>query len=424
MPHSEVAVNGVFDFSEICFLRGLELAFDISMDKVDAGMLLEFEVPVMATAIPKRGKQPKLVLGLLRRTVDVPEHREASAPVVLSGSLSDDWNVRGKRPIHREFRLIGDDLYVDLSKDGNQVIGMRPRGNRSEPRNAPFRQVAEFIEAHTEGMTASERRFGIFPPEAARALSEGRLGGLPEFDFMGVADIDQAMLDACLEKFDEEASGLVIVGGKIHKRERTPVIEVFHTCHNGVERMTVRTARRQTDGAFVRYNDADRVNTPLALFQIDQAAAALEFAKSFGFEVLHWGLDDLVVEHGDIPIHFNGPSATVHALAVAMNDRIAKVASSRSDGRSFLRSLSPAVMRHFNYLEDTLPTVDEENVPDELATTIEDILVLPEAERLHFVAEDDPGNGPRIWAALDLWDDRAVRLSVRPDILRPGSGAC
>ncbi|MCZ7862434.1 hypothetical protein O9X98_13755 [Agrobacterium salinitolerans] len=382
-------------------------------------MLLEFEVPVMATAIPKRGKQPKLVLGLVKRTVDVPEYREVSAPVVLSGSLSDDWNVKGKRPIPREFRLIGDDLYLDLSKDGNEVIGMRPRGNRSEPRNVPFRQVAELIEAHTDRMTPSEKRFGIFPPEAARALSEGRLGALPEFDFLGATEIDQSMIDACLEKFDEEASKLAIVGGKIHKRERSPVIEVFHTCYNGTERMSVRTARRQTDGAFVRYNDSERVYTPLALFQIDQAAAAMEFAKSFGFEVLDWGLVDLVVKHGDIPIHFNGPSATIHALAIAMNDRIAKVASSKGDGRSFLRSLSPAVMRHFNYLEDTLPTVDEENVPDELATAIEDILVLPEAERSHFVADDDPGNGPRIWAALDLWEDRAVRLSVRPDILRP-----
>jgi hypothetical protein len=228
--------------------------------------------------------------------------------------------------------------------------------------------------------------------------------------------VDDAIV--VVEKFAEEASKLVMVGGKVHKRERAPVIEVFHTCYNGVDRMTVRTARRPTGGGFVHYNDPDRVNTPLALFQIDQADAAMEFARSFGFEVLPWGLNDLAIKHRDVPIHFHGPSATVHALAVSMNDRIAEVASSRGDGRTFLRSLSPDVIRHFNYLEAALTTVDEENIPEELASTIEDILLLPEPQRFNFVASDDPGVVPRMWAALDLWEDRAVRLSVRPDILR------
>ncbi|MCV9964107.1 hypothetical protein OIU34_19685 [Pararhizobium sp. BT-229] len=378
-------------------------------------MRIEFKVPVMANATPRRGRQPKLAMGFVSRTVDVPEYSSETAPVVLSGDLSDDWNIRGKRPLPRVFRMIGDDLYIDLTSD---AIGVSPSGNRSEPRKPPFRQVAEMVEGKYDSMTPAERRFSIFPAEAGRSLAEGRYDAFADFASLDLQDVDETMLEACIEKFEAEASKLVLVDGKMYKRERPPLIEVLHTCHNGTERMIVRTARRQTDGPFVRYADSARENTPIALFQIDKADAAMAFAKSFDLEVIHWGLDGLDISAPNAPIQFNGPSATLHAVAVAMNDRIAEVASSnRGDGRSFLMSLSPAVMAHFRYLEETLPTADEENIPDELATAIEDILVLPEAERANFVHASDPGAGPRIWAALDLWDDRAVNVSVRPEAL-------
>lgn len=160
------------------------------------------------------------------------------------------------------------------------------------------------------------------------------------------------------------------------------------------------------------------MNTPITLFQIDKAETAMAFAKGFDLEVLDWGLSGLDISAAEAPIQFNGPSATLHAVAVTMNDRIAQAAATnRRDGRSFLRSLSPAVMAHFTYLEDTLPTADEENMPDQMATVIEDILVLLEAERANFISASDPGAGPRIWAALDLWNDRAVSVSVRPEAL-------
>lgn len=187
---------------------------------------IEFKVPVLANATPSRGRQKKLAMGFVSRAVDVPEYSSETAPVALSGDFSDDWNSRGKRPIPRVFRMIGDDLYIDLVND---VVELRPAGNRSEPRKPPFRQVAELIEAKYDSMTASERRFSIYPPEVGRSLAEGRYDAFADFTKLDLHDVDETMLEACLEKFDAEASKLILVDGILYKRERPPVIEVLHT---------------------------------------------------------------------------------------------------------------------------------------------------------------------------------------------------
>ncbi|MDW9481753.1 hypothetical protein GOB57_24195 [Sinorhizobium meliloti] len=53
-------------------------------------MRIEFRVPVVVRAKPKRTKDVKLVIATVNRVFDVPEYSTADAPVVLSGWFPGD----------------------------------------------------------------------------------------------------------------------------------------------------------------------------------------------------------------------------------------------------------------------------------------------------------------------------------------------
>ncbi|MCV9964106.1 hypothetical protein OIU34_19680 [Pararhizobium sp. BT-229] len=374
-------------------------------------MRIEFSVPVVVKAKPKRAKDVKLVVATVNRVVDVPEYSAVDAPVVLSSFFPGDDDDKGYS-ILREFREIDGELYIDVDADCEGVISPSAVMERYEQVPFPFQGVDKAFWDVFRPMSGKEIRAAVYPGDKATEVIDGRMTVLRDLSKLGVDDVDEEMLGRFLSAFDREASKLILVDGRVHLRERAPAIEVVCAVSRNGGKTTVRSSRRAGDDPLVKYNDDDRQETPVALFQIDQLEEAYAFAQSLGYPVGLIDVEDITVDE-DAAVFFNGPSATVNAIAVMMNDHISGSMDfgNERQGREFLNRLTVGVMHAYHRFEAILPGLDEENVPEELADLVDGVLALPERERGLFLP-NDPTAEVRVRAAMQLWHDRPVEFSI------------
>jgi hypothetical protein len=371
-------------------------------------MRIEFTVPVVVRAKPKRTKDIKLVIAAVKRVVDVPEYSSADAPVVLSSFFPGDEDDRDVS-ILREFREVDGELYVDVEFECEGVIFPSAVMERSSLVPFPFQGVDRIFWDEFRKMMPKEIRNAVYPADKVHEVIGGRMTVLHDLSELDVSDVDQEMLGRFLSTFDREVSKLILVDGMVFLRERAPVIEVVCT-----GKTVVRPSRRVGDDPLVKYNDTERQENPIAFFQIDQLEEACSFAKSFGYPVHLQDVADITINE-EATVQFDGPSATVNAIAVMMNDYISGSMDFSNDrsGRGFLNCLTTGVMHAYHRLEAILPGLDEEAVPEELADLVDWVLALPEKERKLFLPPD-PTAESRIRTAMQLWHDRPVELSVSP----------
>ncbi|MCZ7862433.1 hypothetical protein O9X98_13750 [Agrobacterium salinitolerans] len=376
-------------------------------------MRIEFRVPVVVRAKPKRTKDVKLVIATVNRVVDVPEYSSDDAPVVLSGFFHGDDDDHG-HPIHREFREIDGELFVDVDVDCEGVISPSAVMERDERVPMPFQGVDKVFWSVFRGMQPKTIRSVVYPGDKVSEVVDGRMTVLHDLSDLGVADVDQEMLGRFVSAFDREASKLILVDGRVHLRERAPALEVVCNVFTHGGKTFVRATRRVGDDPLVKYNDEDRHENPVAFFQIDQLEEAHAFASSLGYKVNGDDAVDVTVEE-DAAVYFDSPSATVNAIAVVMNDHISGSMDFGIDrrGREFMNRLTVGVMHAYRRFEAILPGLDEEAVPEELADLVESVLALPEQEKKLFLP-DEPNAESRIRAAMQLWHDRPVEFSFSP----------
>lgn len=369
---------------------------------------MEFKVPVIVNAKPKRAKQEKIVVAAVTRVIDIPEVRSIDAPVVVSSFFPGDEDDDGF-PILREFRELDGQLYVDFIDDAPFVTAPRLRlSDRSFP---PFQGLDRHFREAFRSMQPSAIKNAVYPAATADEIAKSKVKTFVDLETLGLSDIDTTMLDRCLELFEREAGKLLIVDGKMHLRERSPVIEVGVHISTNKSYTELKPVRRMGDGPVVLYNDADSsggFTTPLAFFQIDQAEEAIAFAQSFGNPIKMQDLGDITLTEETAAIACNTASLTVNAVAVDMNNSISWMDTGLS-GRQLLNRLSVNVMHAYHRLEAMLPGIDDENVPEELVDVVEGVLRLPREEREMFVPQERVE--PMMWAATQLWHDRPVDLS-------------
>jgi hypothetical protein len=374
-------------------------------------MRIEFRVPVIVKAKPKRAKDAKLVVAGVSRVVDIPEYSSDDAPVVLSGFFHGDDDDRGD-PIHRCFREIDGELYADVDIDCEGVIFPSAVMERSARIPFPFQAVDKLFWDTFRSMSGKDIRAAVYPNEKAMEVIDGRITVLRDLAEIDASDVNEKMLENFLSAFDREVSKLVLVDGKIHLKERPPVIELIYNSFQTVGKIELRANRRLGDEPLVKYDDVDREENPVAFFRIDQLEEAYAFASSLGYRVNTNEVADLEIEP-DSAVFFNAPSATVNAISVMMNDYISGSMDFGGDreGRAFLNRLTVGVMHAYRRFEAILPGLDEENVPEELAELIEGVLALPDVEKSLFLPSD-PNSEVCVRAAMHLWHDRPVEFSV------------
>lgn len=381
-------------------------------------MRIEFRVPVVVKGKPKRAKDVKIVVAAVTRVVDVPEYSSHDAPVVLSGFFQGDDDDHGN-PIHRDFREIDGDLFVDVDVDCEGVIAPSAVMQRTARVPFPFQAVDRAFWNTFRSIPGKDIRATVYPGDKAAEVIDGRMTVLRDLSELGVSDVDGEMLERFLSAFDREVSKLVLVDGRVHLKERAPAIEVVCKVSSNGGKTKLRATRRVGDDPMVKYNDGDRQENPVAFFRIDQLEEAHAFALSLGYPVNSDDAADVAIEP-DASMFFNGPSATVNAIAVMMNDYISGSMDFRGDhrGRAFLNRLTVGVMHAYHRFEAILPGLDEENVPEELAGVVEGVLALPEQEKCLFLP-DDPTAEARVRAAMQLWHDRPVEFSISPAPSKP-----
>jgi hypothetical protein len=263
-------------------------------------------------------------------------------------------------------------------------------------------------------MLPSAIKSAVYPSATATEIANSKVKTFVDFEALDLSDVDMGMLDRCLSLFDREAAKLLIIDGKIHLRERPPVIEVGIHATRSENYTQLKPVRRVGDGPLVIYDDADNsggFTKPLAFFQIDQAEEAVAFAQSFGHPVKMQDLGDITLAEEDAAIACNSASLTINAIAVDLNNSIGWMDSGLS-GRGLLNRLTVNVMNAYHRLEALLPGIDDENVPDELVDIIEGVLRLPSEEREIFIPQEQVV--PMMWSAIQLWHDRPVDLSLTP----------
>lgn len=375
-------------------------------------MLFEFQVPVITLAKPKRAKSIKLVAGFVRHTVDVPMYTSDEAPIAIRGNLFGDENIDGEHVPLREFRTIGEHVYADVTGDCDgkihtSVDEIHGYGRLLTPFERSGRWFRDILDKYAKGRD----RYGFYPVSQAPNMAKGHVENLEELSSLDLVDVSEEMVTRCIEEFEKDASRIALVDEQILIRERPPVIEVSHQyVRENLRKTAIRAVRRDLDGPLVRYGDVERFYNPLAYFALDELEAAMDFASSLGSPVQN-ELDDLFLLDGT-PVAFNGSSATIHAHAIYMNEQlIDHVDRCSGGGRKLLEKLSPAIMDAFWKLENMLPFVEEENIPDGLAEVVETILALPTAERAMFVHPDVES---LISAAVALWDNRPMALTLTP----------
>jgi hypothetical protein len=374
-------------------------------------MLVEFKVPVIVNAKPKRTKQEKIVVAAVTRVIDVPEVRSGDAPVVVSSFFPGDENDDGF-PILREFREFNGQLYVDFIDDAPFVTA--PRLRLSDHTLPPFQGLDSHFREAFRFMQPSAIKSAVYPSATAAEIANSKVETFVDFETLDLSDVDMGMMDRCLSLFDREAAKLLIVAGKMHLRERPPVIEVGIHASKSKNYTELKPVRRLGDGPLVVYDDADNsggFTTPIAFFQIDQAEEAIAFAQSFGHPIKMQDLGDITLAEEDAAIACNTASLTINAIAVDMNNSISWMDSGLS-GRKLLNRLTVDVMKAYHRLEAILPGIDDENVPDELVDVIEMVLRLPSEEREIFVPQEQVA--PMMRSAIQLWHDRPVDLSFTP----------
>jgi hypothetical protein len=381
-------------------------------------MLIEFKVPVIVSAKPKRAKQEKIVVAAVTRVVDIPEVRSSDAPVVVASYFPGDENDEGF-PIFREFREVDGRLYVDFIDDAPFVTA--PRLRLSDHTFPPFDGLERHFRETFRSMQSSAIKNAVYPTATASEIANSKVSTFADIDTLDLSDIDMGMMDRCLSMFDREAAKLLVVDGKMHLRERPPVIEVGIHVSTRNTYIELKPVRRTGDGPLVLYDDPDNsggFTTPLAFFQIDQEEEAIAFAQSFGYPVKMQGLADIELAEKDPAIACNAASLTVNAIAVDMNNSISWMDSSLS-GRKLLNRLTADVMDVYHRLEAILPGIDDENVPEKLVEVVERVLTLPSAEREIFVPQEQVL--PIMRSAIQLWHDRPVDLSFAPSTwIAPG----
>lgn len=373
-------------------------------------MLVEFKVPVIVNAKPKRTKQEKIVVAAVTRVIDVPEVGSSDAPVVVASFFPGDENDEG--PILREFREFNGQLYVDFIDDAPFVTA--PRLRLSDHTLPPFHGLDRHFREAFRFMQPSAIKSAVYPAATASEIANSKVKTFVDIGTLDLSEVDMGMMDRCLSLFDREASKLLVVDGKMHLRERPPVIEVGIHASKSKNYIQLKPVRRTGDGPLVLYDDSDNsggFTTPLAFFQIDQAEEAVAFAQSFGYPVKMQDLGDITLAEEDPAIACNTASLTVNAIAVDMNNSISWMDSGLS-GRKLLNRLTVNVMEAYHRLEAILPGIDDENVPDELVDVIEGVLRLPSEEREIFVPQEQLL--PMMWSAIQLWHDRPVDLSITP----------
>jgi hypothetical protein len=370
-------------------------------------MRVEFMVPVIVSAKPKRAKENKTVIGAVYRTVDIPEVTEANAPVVVSSYFPADENDNGDL-IYREYRELDGHLYVDITEDGN--VSQKPTITKYVKVLPPYEGVERLFSNILGTMPNKDIKGAVYPSVTAAEVINGDIKSFAGLETLGLTDIDERTLELFLSVFDHEASKLLLVDGKFHLRERPPVFEVIQHYSSRGNRTEIKPSRRNGDGSLVKYNDPDRMGTPIALFQFDQLGSAVAFAEALGDPVGLTETEAITVEQ-DAAVHFNAASATINAIAVAMNDAIAWPINGDTRGRELLNLLTVEVMHAYHRLEAILPGLDEENIPEELVEIVESVLVLPPKQRQLFIT-DGRASPASIWAALQLWHERPVELSL------------
>ncbi|MBY3432881.1 hypothetical protein HFN89_01655 [Rhizobium laguerreae] len=376
---------------------------------------MEFKVPVIVNAKPKRTKQEKLVVAAVTRMVDVPEVTSDDAPVVVSSFFPGDENDDGL-PIYREFREVGGRLYVDITDDGPFVT--TPRLKQYAKTLPPFEGIDGLFRETFKSMQPASIKNAVYPTVTASEAAKSGIETFVDIGTLDLTDVDVGMLDRSLSLFDREASKLILVDGKMHLRERPPAIEVALQVSNRGNSTHVKPVRRLGDGPLVVYNDADGsggFTSPLAFFQIDREGDAIAFAQSLGYPVKLNDIADITTGP-DAAVSCNTASMTINAIAVDMNNSISWMDAGLS-GRELLNRLSVNVMQAYHRLEAILPGIDDENVPDELVDIVEGVLALPQAERKLFVPEESIL--PAIRSAIQLWHDRPVDVSIAPDTWKP-----
>lgn len=367
-------------------------------------MLMEFNVPVFTTAQPPRAKSAKTVLASVLHRVEIPEYSSEEAPLAIRCRFEGDDNDRGYEIDYRDYREINDRLFVDMSVE--MTYPLRSDYGTIQQYDScrvPFRTLGEHIKKRL--LDLDNPRSNIYPSEYAGQFARERFLNkpFPELHSLGLIDYNEAEVQRCLALFDDEVSRLVFVDGKLHALEPAPVIMVNRG--NGGE---VTAVRRKDDGPLSIYNDdSGEWNTSVAYFRMDQSEDALAFAESipgrFTPELQHLYVSDTA------PTGFDGPAATLHSIAVSMNETIVVFAETH-DGRALLNSLTPTVMELYNTFERELRQYDGTSDHQVLADAVEQVLSLDEAGRKLFVP---PELLQATMAAFELWQDRPIILDAR-----------
>nr|WP_250808310.1 hypothetical protein [Neorhizobium tomejilense] len=377
-------------------------------------MLIEFTVPLITVGKPARTKDHKTVLASVKRQVEVPEYSASQAPLAVRCRFGEE-DSDGDEIECREYREIDGSLYVDVTPDILKVditsMGSLRHSFDEMPCIPPFQLVGQYIMNVLRSIPQHDRRTTIYPSEQASKFA-GNLrisGPFPDIAKMKLDSCDEGMIEHCLGLFDEAAAGVVFIDGRLHAKERPPVIQVAEN----FSEMEVKAIRRPMPGTIIRYADEDGgQRTPFAYFRIDQAQEALDLAagqarKRPGRIKVGNELGDLFVAP-EAPVDFNSSSAMVYAMAVAINDRIVDF-SDQQRGR-YAIALLAAVLESYQVLERELQVGEEENVSDDLVQAVETIMAgTPEVVE-YFVGDEDAVARCRI--VLDEWHDRPLALEI------------
>ena len=383
-------------------------------------MIVDFVVPVITYAQPQRTKAEKLVFATVTRRVEIPEYTSDEAPLAIRCRFRHDEDEDGNQINFREYRELDNRLLVDLTYELNDGIlrdatSMRLAANDAVTRidcgtmgtydtpGPPFRGVSKFILGSLLDLPVSERRNRVYPSAIGSeyASNETIRSNPPELAGLNLPTFDEALVERCISVFEEEAAGLAYIDGRLHAFERPPALEVMNT---GFGPGRVTAVRRDRPGPLIRYADEDGgQDIPMAFFRIDQAEEALDFARtsmmSFKNEI-----GDLYVSDS-APVDFNAVSASVHALAVALDDGFVVFAEA-GHGRATLDRLTPELMTVYSTLERELKVCDDENVSEELVNAVETFLAMPEEETELFILAGADVEAYR--RTLEIWHDRPI----------------
>lgn len=377
-------------------------------------MRLEFELPVVVRAKYGRATTEKTVMGFVPHVAELSEYQSSDAPLALAYRQA---GVEGQPPARVEYRALDGRLWADTQTDVSGQPFFLDIGSDAIP---PFFGGRKGI---AETMKASIRRMADHKRQPAQLLGPNSLvvhvvekGSAYRFEAlmgMRLEGIEEQVIPQ-IEAFDALLADFIVVDGRIHRREKEPLIRLYPE-GNG---LVACVERRGHAARPIRIPNA--LPRSVGWFRMDDRGGMIEEAEIMLASIgISGALADLIeqIEVYDRDSLRAAPEAiAIFDVADAMRRHFLAVMSQDGDGEAhgaaLARWLSKAAGRDVRFFKAISGKFRGDAADDELPPDLE--------EAFMGVAEDETGNYENFTGSDRLkifarevarrWKDRPVSL--------------